>query len=62
MRAIKNLPLPPLSGGEGRVRGDGPVGQKPQVNHLTLPRLQRGPLPLPRKAAERGFPAVYQVR
>ena len=25
------------------------------VGHLTLPRLQRGPLPLPRKAAERGL-------
>ncbi|HEX3415714.1 MAG TPA: hypothetical protein VHT21_04815, partial [Stellaceae bacterium] len=23
--------------------------------HLTLPRLRRGPLPLPRKAAERGL-------
>ena len=62
MRAFKNLPLSPLSGGEGGERGDGPVAQEPQINHLTLPRLQRGPLPLPRKAAERGFPAVYQVR
>jgi len=54
MRAFKNLPLSPLSGGEGGERGGGLVAQEPLINHLTLP--------LPRKAAEGGFPAVYQVR
>jgi hypothetical protein len=44
------LPLPPVPGGEGRVRGDarGNSGEA----HLTLPRLQRGPLPLPPKGGE----------
>ena len=38
-------PLHPLAGGEGRVRAAGVPGCR--ATHLTLPRLRRGPLPLP---------------
>src|SRR5580704_3816688 len=48
------FPLPPLAGGEGRVRGVRATAPVPAVGHLTLPRPRRGPLPLPRRAAERG--------
>ena len=30
------------------------TASEPAVGHLTLPRRRRGPLPLPRRAAERG--------
>src|SRR6202011_2591218 len=43
-------PLPPLAGGEGRVRGaDEPVCG---AAHLTLPTLRFGPLPPPLKGGE----------
>ncbi len=51
------FPLPPLAGGEGRVRGVDASGSVLPRAHLTLPPLWGGPLPLPRKAAERGFSA-----
>src|SRR5271165_4832759 len=54
----ENFPLHPFAGGEGRVRGVRAAGLKPRVGHLTLPALRDGPLPLPRKAAERGLIAA----
>jgi hypothetical protein len=53
------LSLRPLAGGEGRGEVGGAAALQVPVGHLTLPRLRRGPLPLPRDAAERGFLAVY---
>ena len=50
----QNFPLHPLAGGEGRVRGAGATARKSPRDHLTLPPLRGGPLPLPRSAAERG--------
>ncbi len=55
----ETLPLHPLAGGEGRVRGTGAATPEPPADHLTLPALRAGPLPLPRDAAERGFLVVY---
>src|SRR5438132_13050013 len=55
-RLGSEYPLRPLAGGEGRVRGGHPAAQP--VDHLTLPHLRRGPLPLPRNAAERGYGAA----
>jgi hypothetical protein len=47
------LPLRPFAGGEGRGEvGDGTAREMPK-GHRTLPRPWRGPLPLPRDAAER---------
>jgi hypothetical protein len=54
---LKLHPLPPPAGGEGRVRGADVL--RCGATHLTLPRLRRGPLPLPPKGAERGFLAGF---
>ncbi len=44
------IPSPPTLGGEGRVRGVS--APRPGEAHLTLPRLQRGPRPLPPMGGE----------
>jgi hypothetical protein len=49
------LPLRPLARGEGRDEVGRAAASELEVGHLTLPRLRRGPLPLPRNAAERGI-------
>ena len=54
MKPYAFLPLRPLVGGEGRGEVGSATASAPQKGHLTLPRLSRGPLPLPRNAAERG--------
>jgi hypothetical protein len=48
------LPLRPLAGGEGWGEVGGGSAPETPASHLTLPRLWRGLLPLPRDAAERG--------
>jgi hypothetical protein len=48
-------PLRSLAGGEGRGEVGRAAASELEVGHLTLPRLRRGPLPLPRSAAERGI-------
>jgi hypothetical protein len=47
------LPLRPLAGEEGRGEVGGVAFPVLPQGHLTLPRRWRGPLPLPRSAAER---------
>ena len=49
------FPRRPLAGGEGRGEVGGASAPETPAGHLTLPRLRRGPLPLPRSAAERGI-------
>src|SRR5438270_11924605 len=51
----KNPSSPPACGGRGQGEGGGAAALESPVGHLTLPRLRRGLLPLPRKAAERGL-------
>jgi gamma-glutamyltranspeptidase / glutathione hydrolase len=43
------------------VRGVRATASDPTVGHLTLPCLRRGPIPLPRRAAERGLVLVLAV-
>jgi hypothetical protein len=55
----RNLPLRPIAGGEGRGEVGGGAAPEASAAHLTLPHLRRGPLPLPRDAAERGVLPLY---
>ena len=50
------LPLRPLAGGEGWGEVGASHTPHTPADHLTLPRLRRGSLPLPRNTAERGRP------
>ena len=49
-------PSPPACGGRGQGEGGGAAASEAPEVHLTL---RRGPLPLPRNAAERGKPLVF---
>ena len=49
-------PSPPACGGRGQGEGGGAAASEAPEVHLTL---RRGPLPLPRNAAERGKSLVF---
>src|SRR5216683_1151348 len=62
MSGHEALPLRPLAGGEGRGEVGGGAAPEAPAGHLTLPHLRRGPLPLPRGAAERGLCRRFRQR